>query len=121
MLDTAGEIVGPIAGATVLAVSRRQRIEDVEAMMRATIERLDHGDGVLILADMLGGTAANVALQLVSDHRIEVVTGFNLPMLLKASAIMEGASDLVGLAEVLQSYGQRNVIVASGLLREQAT
>jgi PTS system mannose-specific IIA component len=119
VLETATEIVGPFEHAESLAVSRAERLQDVEARIRESIRRVDGGDGVLILADMFGGTAANVALQLVGEHRVEVVTGFNLPMLLKLSTAVETATELSTLAQLLKFYGQKNVLVASELLKER--
>ncbi|MGF1511445.1 MAG: PTS sugar transporter subunit IIA [Myxococcota bacterium] len=119
LLETATEIVGPIEGAESLAVSRADRLEDVEQSLSRAVTRVDQGDGVLVLADMFGGTAANVALQLVGRHQVEVVTGFNLPMLLKLSSAIDTATDLTSLAQLLKFYGQRNVLVASELLKER--
>lgn len=119
LLETATEIVGPFESGAALAVSRHERLEEVEQHIREAVRRVDQGDGVLILADMFGGTASNVALQLVGRHRIEVVTGCNLPMLLKLSSAIETATDLSALAQLLKFYGQRNVLVASELLEER--
>jgi PTS system mannose-specific IIA component len=119
LLETASEIVGPIEGAESLAVARSDRLDEVERALKKAVERADQGDGVLVLADMFGGTAANIALQLVGRHRLEVVTGFNLPMLLKLSTAIDTATDLTSLAQLLKFYGQRNVVVASELLKER--
>lgn len=119
LLETAVEIVGPFDLAEALAVSRSEGLSAVEQRIRDSVRRVDGGDGVLILADMFGGTAANVALQLVGDHHVEVVTGFNLPMILKLSSAVEMATDLSSLAQLLKFYGQKNVLVASELLKER--
>lgn len=118
-LETAVEIVGPFESAEALAVDRSDRLEDVRDRMRAAVERVDRGAGVLILADMFGGTATNVALQLVGEHAVEVVTGCNLPMLLKLSSAISTAEDLGSLAQLLKFYGQRNLLVASEILKER--
>lgn len=119
LLETATEIVGPFEASEALAISRQERLEDVEARLRGAVLRVQRGSGVLILVDMFGGTAANVALQLVGDQQVEVVTGCNLPMLLKLSSILPTATDLPGLAQLLKFYGQRNVLVASEILKER--
>ncbi|MFO0725192.1 MAG: PTS sugar transporter subunit IIA [Myxococcota bacterium] len=117
LLDTATEIVGPIEPAVALSVARHENLKDIEDRLRDAVARVDRGSGVLILADMFGGTGANVALQLLGDLPIEVVTGFSLPMLLKLSSAMKASSDLSGLSQLLKSYGQKNVLVASEMLR----
>jgi len=119
LLETASEIVGPFERARSIAVSRSESLSDIEDRIRAAIRHVDSGDGVLILADMFGGTAANVALQLVGRSNVEVVTGANLPMLLKLATAIDTATDLVALAQLLKFYGQRNVLVASELLKER--
>lgn len=119
LLETASEIVGPFERARALAVSRSESLSDIEERIRAAIRQVDGGDGVLILADMFGGTAANVSLQLVGRHHVEVVTGANLPMLLKVATALDTATDLSALAQLLKFYGQRNVLVASELLKER--
>lgn len=119
LLETASEIVGPFERARSLAVSRSESLSDIEERIRAAIRQVDGGDGVLILADMFGGTAANVALQLVGRSHVEVVTGANLPMLLKVATAVDSATDLSALAQLLKFYGQRNVLVASELLKER--
>lgn len=119
LLETASEIVGPFERARALAVSRSESLSDIEERIRTAIRQVDSGDGVLILADMFGGTASNVALQLVGRSHVEVVTGANLPMLLKVATAIDTATDLSALAQLLKFYGQRNVLVASELLKER--
>ncbi len=119
LLDTAAEIVGAFESAEALAVSRQESLPTIEDRLRGAVMRVERGDGVLILADMFGGTAANVALRLVGRHQVEVVTGCNLPMLLKLSSAMPTATDIKGLAQLLKFYGQRNILVASEILKER--
>lgn len=121
LLETAAEIVGPIEPAIAIAIHRHQSCEDVEAIIRDAVERVDRGAGVLILADMFGGTACNISLRLLGAHDVEVVTGVNLPMLLKLSGVIAGSEDLAALAQLLKYYGQRNVMVASEVLKERAS
>ena len=104
LLDTATEIVGPIEPAIALSVGRHENVKDVEDRIREAVAKVNRGAGVLVLADMFGGTASNVALQLLGDLPIEIVTGFSLPMLLKLSTAMK-------------PYGQKHVLVASEMLR----
>ena len=121
LLETAAEIVGPFESAEALAVSRHDSLAVIEDRVRGAVMRVERGDGVLILADMFGGTAANVALGLVGKHRVEIITGCNLPMLLKLSSAMPTGTDLKGLAQLLKFYGQRNILVASEILKERET
>jgi PTS system mannose-specific IIA component len=75
------------------------------------------GEGVLILTDMFGGTPSNMALSFLEEHRVEVVTGLNLPMLIKLATMTE-KRPLEELATFIKEYGQRNIRVASEILPE---
>lgn len=120
-LDTASEIVGPIEPATALAIARHQALTEIEEHLRDAVRRVHRGVGVVILADMFGGTAANVALQLYGDPDgvpIEVVTGFNLPMVLKASALVRQSTLASAVAE-LREHGQNNILIGGEVLRRR--
>ena len=71
----------------------------------------------MILTDMFGGTPSNMALSLLEEHRVEVVTGLNLPMLIKLATMTENRP-LEELATFIKEYGQRNIRVASEILPE---
>lgn len=58
--------------------------EAIDALLRKNMQHVDKGDGVLILADVYGATHTNVACRLLARGRIELITGVNLPMLLRA-------------------------------------
>ncbi len=91
--------------------------EDVRERIAQAIEVTDSGDGVLIMTDMFGGTPANIALSFLNEKKIEVVTGANLPMLVKL-ATGRGNQTLAELARFICEYGQKNISVASSLLQE---
>ncbi|MBK8012763.1 MAG: PTS fructose transporter subunit IIA [Deltaproteobacteria bacterium] len=122
LLETAAEIVGPLptSVAVSVAVARSQSVEDIGQDIRRAVAAVDQPDGVLILADAFGGTAANIASELVLNQKVDVVTGCNLPMLLKLKSALVETSDLTTLARCLKDYAQRNVVVASDILRGDA-
>lgn len=117
LLQTAREIVGPIEPAQALTIARHQACDEIETRLLRAVQETDQGQGVLILADMFGGTACNVALRIIDEHRAEVVTGMNLPMLLKLSTELRQNEDLSALAQLLKYYGQRNIMVAGDILK----
>ena len=90
-------------------------VDQMRARILAAIQQVDQGEGVLILTDMFGGTPSNVALSFLSEHKVEVVTGVNLPMLIKLGSLRE-AKPLEELAGFIKDYGQRNISVASEVL-----
>jgi len=84
----------------------------------AAIRKVDTGEGVLILTDMYGGTPSNISLSFLEEKKIEVITGVNLPMLLKL-ATYSNHQDLEQLAAFITDYGQRNINLASEVLRKR--
>jgi PTS system mannose-specific IIA component len=83
------------------------------------LARADQGQGVLVLTDMFGGTPSNISLSFLAEHKVEVVTGVNLPMLIKLATLSE-PRPLAELAVFIKSYGQRNISVASEILPDEA-
>lgn len=119
LLESAAEIVGPFPKAEAISVDRQESLTTIQARIEAALQSVDEGQGVLILADMFGGTAANMALRLVGSRPIEIVTGCNLPMLLKVSSARPRADDLASLAQLVKFYGKSNVLLASEMLKEK--
>ena len=101
-----------------VSVDPKQPVDEMRAAIAAAIRAADAGDGVLVLTDMFGGTPSNIALSFFREHRVEVVTGINLPMLIKLATLTEEKA-LEDLAPFIASYGQRNISVASQILPEE--
>jgi len=89
--------------------------EEMRAQIDKGIREVDQGKGVLVLVDMFGGTPSNLSLSFLEEGRVEVVTGVNLPMLVKV-ARQKDAVAIHDLAEIAQEYGRRNISVASDLI-----
>ncbi len=119
LLRTATGIVGPMERCEGLSITAGSSMEDARRRLGEAIQRVDDGQGVLILTDMFGGTPANLALTFL-EERIEVVTGVNLPMLLKLATGRADNLALRPLAELITGYGQKNITLASELLRTRA-
>ncbi len=83
-----------------------------------TIKRLDKGEGVLILTDLFGGTPTNLSLTFLKDGKVEVVTGLNLPMVIKAiNSRLD--HDLASLAKLVSEAGKENIHLAGDFLRRR--
>jgi PTS system mannose-specific IIA component len=98
-----------------VSVDPGQSVEAMRAGIAKALEEADGGEGVLILTDMFGGTPSNVSLSFFEERRVEVVTGINLPMLIKLATMRED-KPLEELASFIKEYGQRNISVASELV-----
>lgn len=119
LLETAAMIVGGGERACAVALSREHSAEELQRRMSEAVEAVRSPGGVLIAADMFGGTPANVALTLVEAGRTELLTGVNLPMLLKFFSYRERLS-LEELADLLQSQAREGIVLGSALLSRQA-
>ena len=80
------------------------------------IERVRAEEGVLLLTDMFGGTPSNLGMTFLEKDRIEVITGVNLPMLIKLAALPQ-SQDLLAVARQMRDDGRNAIWVASDLLR----
>jgi PTS system mannose-specific IIA component len=85
--------------------------------LRDRLRAMDSGDGVLVLTDMFGGTATNLALPFLEPDRIEIVTGVNLPMMVKLGSLRGRDVPLNELASRLADAGQKSIRLASEFLR----
>lgn len=115
LLRTAQEIVGKLPRVEAVSIHAAEQIEQVRKKIETVIERVNDGSGVLILTDLFGGTPSNLVLSYLEAGRLEVVTGVNLPMLIKLASWGEGKT-LAEVATTMKEYGRRNISVASELL-----
>ncbi len=98
-----------------VAVDPNQPVEEMREAIATALVEADEGEGVLVLTDMFGGTPSNMSLSFLDEQHVEVVTGINLPMLIKLATLSE-EKPLEELATFIKEYGQRNISVASELL-----
>ena len=113
LLSAAEMIVGDFGHAISVAVEPGDSGEEILDRLSAAIQSVSTGDGVVVLCDMFGGTPSNVSLTLLGDD-VEIVTGINLPMLLKLYTSRD--LPLTELADTIQKHGQDNILVAGALL-----
>ena len=90
-------------------------VEEASARIEEAVGRVDRGAGVLVLTDMFGGTPTNVALSLLEAGKVEIVTGVNLPMLIKFTNLRTEMT-LKEAAVEIASQGREAIHVASELL-----
>jgi PTS system mannose-specific IIA component len=95
--------------------------DDVEASKRKisqSLKRVDQKNGVLIFTDMFGGTPSNLSFSFLKDNQVEIITGVNLPMLIKFASLQRSNS-LREVAKKVVEQGQKNIHLASALLRSK--
>ena len=121
LLQTARSVMGDrfdAVGEQVCAVDidATNAAADAFSQMTDAIASVDAGRGVLVVADLFGGSAANLALAQLGSGQVEVVTGVNLPMLLGALSARATAPSLEALASKVASVAHGSVVVAGALL-----
>lgn len=118
MLRTAEFILGPLSDCSSISVDAAHDVNDTMRRLESAATMLDKGAGVIILTDMFGGTPTNLALSLLGNsHQVEVVTGVNLPMLLKVFGSRD--KPLAELATIAGDAGAKGIVVAGSMLRNK--
>jgi mannose PTS system EIIA component len=115
LLKTAEGVVGALPQTRALSIGGG--IGQGPAELRAAIAAVDEGQGVVLLTDLLGGSPTNLCLQVLKEREVEVVTGVNLPMLLKLGSLRAAGTEPVELARQLAAAGQRSIVDATDLVR----
>ncbi len=116
LLRTAEFILGPLTDCTSISIDIAYDVEDTVKRLEDAATRLNKGAGVIILTDMFGGTPTNLSLALLAKHKVEVVTGVNLPMLLKI--FTSRSEDLTELARMAEEAGKNGIVVAGNMLNK---
>lgn len=120
LVNAAEMIVGELRSFAAVSIGWHDDAEVAREEVGKAIARVQGPLGVLVLTDMFGGTPANLALTFLERDRVEVITGVNLPMLIKLSSLRSSA-DLLGVAREMRDYGRNAIWVASDLVQSGAT
>jgi len=119
-LIRAAELIrGSLKGIVHVSIDQTKGVEDLKKEISMALKKLDQGKGVLILTDLFGGTPSNISLSFLKEGKVEVITGVNLPMLLKLPDIREGMQ-LKDFARSIKDYGIKNISLASEILSKKA-
>jgi PTS system mannose-specific IIA component len=121
LLDAATRIAGRHDGIQALSLDWNAPFETLKTRLAEELARLDHGDGVLILTDMYGNTPSNLALAFHRPGVYEVVTGVNLPMVVRLSCIGQRRMAVAALAEWIRDKGQGSILHAEVAKEEEST
>lgn len=116
LLNAAETIVGDLPRFTAVSIGWHEDVQDAREEIGQAIGRVQADAGVLLLTDMFGGTPSNLGITFLESGRIEVITGVNLPMLIKLAS-MTDRTDLLEIARELREHGRNAIWVASDLLR----
>jgi PTS system mannose-specific IIA component len=116
LVNAAETIVGDLPSVAAVSIGWHEDVQDAREEIQAAIGRVRSGtSGVLIITDMFGGTPCNLAMTFLARDEVEVVSGVNLPMLIKAASLRE-AGALADVARQLAEHGRSAIWVATDLL-----
>jgi len=111
----AEHVVGPQDNMETISIGPDDDMERRREDIRSAVDRVDAGQGVIVLTDMFGGTPSNLAISILKQGRIEVLAGVNLPMLIKLAEARR-SDDLDGVAVIAMEAGRRYIAIASKIL-----
>ena len=115
LLAAAEMIVGPISHIAAVSIGWHDDVDAARGEVERAIKGVSQGAGVLLMTDMFGGTPTNIASMFLETGVVEVVTGVNLPMIIKLASHQEQGS-LAEIARHICDIGRQGIYVASDLL-----
>jgi PTS system mannose-specific IIA component len=117
LIEAATFILGSKPPATVaVSVDLNDNAEKSRRQIEKAIKKVQQAKGVLILTDMFGGTPSNLSYSFLEEGKVEVISGVNLPILIKADSARKG-KELDDLASMLEACGKKSISLASGILK----
>ena len=108
MVETLTSIVGSQEAIEAVTTTLADGPQEIRDRIAAAVRRVDQGQGVLIVTDMLGDTQTNLSLAVARETGAHVVAGVNMPMLIKLTSVRH-KMDLVSLAQFIRRYGQEHI------------
>ena len=120
-IDAVRMIVGDQEQMVGIKLEEGDAVEQLESRIREAVEDVDGGDGVLVLVDLFGATPLNVSANVAAERDdLDVITGFNLPMLLEI-AMERTTSSVAELVEIGEGAGAEGIKVLSKVLEEASS
>ena len=117
LLSAAQRIEANVVGIEAVPLEWNDTVDEAREKIRLALERLGGPErGIIIFTDMFGGTPSNLSLSFLEKNRVEIVTGVNLPMIVKFAMLQQEAKDVTTLAHTITEKGSKAIRVASDLL-----
>ena len=116
LLNAARQIEADVAGIEAVALDWSDSVDAAREKIAAALGRIGQNRAVIIFTDMFGGTPSNISLSFLEQGQVEIVTGVNLPMLVKFAMLKGEDRDLSSLAHVISEKGAKAIRVCSDLL-----
>jgi mannose PTS system EIIA component len=118
LIETAEIIFGKQPdGVISVSIDLKEDVEKLRKKIQDAVKAVGMPNGVLMLTDMFGGTPSNLSYSFLEEGRVEVISGANLPVLIKAINIRNKEKDLHRMAEIIEEYGKKSISLASAILK----
>ncbi|MCF8025475.1 MAG: PTS fructose transporter subunit IIA [Desulfobacteraceae bacterium] len=102
---------------TSVSIDLSQDVNKLRNKIQKAIDSVNQNDGIIILTDMFGGTPSNLSYSFLEEGSIEVISGVNLPVLIKAANHRNREADLPVLVKTIEEYGKKSISLASDILK----
>jgi mannose PTS system EIIA component len=120
LVAAAEAVVGDLSHVTAVSIGWHDDVEIAKSEIERAITNVSDGNGVLLLTDMFGGTPTNIAAMFLKENEVEIVTGVNLPMVIKLASTNREMT-LRELAMEVEDQGKESICQAGTLLEPQKT
>lgn len=100
-----------------VSINLAENVEKLRQKIESAIKSVNGNKGILILTDMFGGTPSNLSYSFLEEGRIEVISGVNLPVLLKAINLRNKIMEIHQMAKTIEDYGKKSISLASDILK----
>lgn len=118
LIDTAETIFDTrLEAVAAVSIDLKEHVETLRKKINNGIKGVNQNDGILIMTDMFGGTPSNLSYSFLEEGKIEVISGVNLPMLIKAVNLRKKENDLHTMGKTIETYGKKSISLASELVK----
>jgi len=118
LLNALNIILGEVVNIDAISIGWYDDVEESKKKISQSLQAVNKKNGVLIFTDMFGGTPSNLSFSFIKDNRIEIITGVNLPMLIKFASLQR-SNNLKDVAKKVAEQGRKNIHLASALLNSK--
>lgn len=118
LLAAAETVVGNLNHIRAVSIGWHDDVETAKNEIARAIKQVSAGKGVLLLTDMFGGTPTNISAMFLQENEVEIVTGVNLPMVIKLASQNKEIS-LLEMAKEVEEQGKQSIYRTSALLEPQ--
>jgi len=119
LLNALSIILGEAPNIEAISIGWYDDVEESKKKISQSVKRVDQKNGVLIFTDMFGGTPSNLSFHFLRDNQVDIITGVNLPMLIKFVSLQR-SHDLKDVAKKVVDQGKKNIHLVSLLLSTRA-